>query len=221
MSQSTWTAVDDFVAASLIPDDAVLDRVLQANRAAGLPAIDVSAPQGKLLQILARMAGARRILEIGTLGGYSTIWMARALPAGGRVVSLEFNPHHAEVARSNIALAGLSDVVEIRTGAALETLPVLAEEGQGSFDLVFIDADKPNNPGYLDWALRLSRPGTVIVCDNVIRNGAVIDPEGDPNVQGARAAFRILGSDPRLTATAMQTVGSKGYDGFIVAIVNP
>lgn len=221
MSEKTWAAVDDYIAASLIPDDPVLDAVLEANRAAGLPAIDVSAPQGKLLHLLARIAGARRVLEVGTLGGYSTIWMARALPEDGRVVTLEFNPHHADVARANIDRAGLSGVVEVRTGAALDTLPKLAAEGGGPFDLVFIDADKPNNPGYLDWALKLSRPGTVIVCDNVIRNGAVIEAGSeDANVRGARAAFEIMGSDPRLTATAMQTVGSKGYDGFIVAVVN-
>lgn len=221
MSEKTWAAVDDYIAASLIPDDPVLDAVLEANRAAGLPAIDVSAPQGKLLHLLARIAGARRVLEVGTLGGYSTIWMARALPGDGRVVTLEFNPHHADVARANIDRAGLSGVVEVRTGAALDTLPKLAAEGAGPFDLVFIDADKPNNPGYLDWALKLSRPGTVIVCDNVIRNGAVIEAGSeDANVRGARAAFDIMGSDPRLTATAMQTVGSKGYDGFIVAVVN-
>lgn len=221
MTQKTWSAVDDYIVANLIAADPVLDAVLEANRAAGLPAIDVSAPQGRLLNLLVRTSGAKRVLEVGTLGGYSTIWMARGLPAGGRVVTLEANPHHADVARANIERAGLAAMIEVRTGAALETLPGLAAEGEGPFDLVFIDADKPNNPGYLDWALRLARPGTIIVCDNVIRNGAVVDAEsGDANVEGARAAFRIMGSHPRLTATALQTVGSKGYDGFIVAVVD-
>jgi len=221
MSDKTWAAVDDYIVANLVPDDPVLDQVLGANRAAGLPAIDVSPAQGKLLHLLARIAGARRILEIGTLGAYSTIWMARALPVDGRVVSLEFNPHHAQVARANIERAGLGSMIEVRTGAALETLPHLAAEGAGPFDLIFIDADKPNNPGYLDWALKLARPGTVIICDNVIRNGAVTRGDtGDANVGGARAAFEILGSNPRISATAMQTVGSKGYDGFIIAVVS-
>jgi len=221
MSINTWSAIDDYIVANLIPDDPVLEAVLRANAEAGLPAIDVSPAQGRLLHLLVKMSGARRVLEIGTLGAYSTIWMARALPEGGQVVTLEFNPHHAEVARSNIERAGLAGVIELRVGAALETLPGVAAENGGPFDFIFIDADKPNNPGYIDWALKLSRPGTVIICDNVIRNGAVIDAQSaDANVGGARAAFAALGSDPRVTATALQTVGSKGYDGFILAVVN-
>ena len=220
MTNQTWNAVDNYIVANLIADDPVLDGVLARNAEEGLPAIDVSPAQGKLLNLLVRMAGAKRVLEIGTLGAYSTIWMARALPAGGRAVTLEFNPHHAEVARANIESARLGDVIEVRVGAALDTLPGLAADGAGPFDFIFIDADKPNNPGYIDWALKLSRPGTVIVCDNVIRNGVVVD-EGstDANVRGARAAFEILGRDPRVAATSMQTVGSKGYDGFILAVV--
>ncbi|HEY4199990.1 MAG TPA: O-methyltransferase [Devosiaceae bacterium] len=221
MNEKTWSAVDDYLVEHLLPHDPVMDAVLAANAAAGLPAIDVSATQGRLLELLVRLRGARTVLEIGTLGGYSSIWMARALPADGRLVSLEFEAHHAEVARSNIARAGVADRVDIRVGPALETLPKLAAEGAGPFDLVFIDADKPNNAGYLGWALKLTRSGSVIICDNVIRNGGVVDPgSGDRNVGGARAAIEIQGADKRLTATALQTVGSKGYDGFTIAIVN-
>jgi predicted O-methyltransferase YrrM len=221
VNEKTWSAVDDYLVEHLLPHDPVMDAVLAANAAAGLPAIDVSATQGRLLELLVRLRGARTVLEIGTLGGYSSIWMARALPADGRLVSLEFEAHHAEVARSNIARAGVADRVDIRVGPALETLPKLAAEGAGPFDLVFIDADKPNNAGYLGWALKLTRSGSVIICDNVIRNGGVVDPgSGDRNVGGARAAIEIQGADKRLTATALQTVGSKGYDGFTIAIVN-
>lgn len=220
MTARTWTAVDAYVAEQLIPPDAELDAALAANAAAGLPSIDVSPPQGKLLHLLARISGARRILEIGTLGGYSTIWLARALPADGRLVTLEFLPHHAETARRNVERAGLADRVEIRTGAAVETLPQLAAEGAGPFDLVFIDADKPSNPIYLDWAVRLSRPGTVIVLDNVVRDGAVADGTStDANVLGSRAGLEFIGNHPRLEATALQTVGAKGYDGFAIALV--
>lgn len=220
MNEKVWGAVDDYLTKHLLPGDEALERALAANAAAGLPAIDVSPAQGRFMQILVMMCGAQRILEIGTLGGYSAICMARALPEDGRLVSLEYSPHHAEVARRNIEAAGLSAKVDIRVGAALESLPKLAEEGAGPFDFVFIDADKPNNPGYLDWALKLSRPGTVIVCDNVIRDGRVIDAaSSDRNVGGARAAIEIQGREPRLVATALQTVGSKGYDGFTIAVV--
>lgn len=221
MGQKKWSKVDAYVVEKLVPPDAVLEEALAANAAAGLPAIDVSPPQGKLLNLLVRMCGAKRVLEIGTLGGYSTIWMARALPADGRLVTLEFEPRHAAVAKANIERAGVADRVDIRIGRALDNLPRLASEGLGPFDFVFIDADKPGNPQYLDWALRLSRPGTVIVLDNVIRDGTVVESgSGDANVEGARAAFDFLGSDSRLAATALQTVGSKGYDGFAIAIVN-
>ncbi len=220
MTARTWTAVDAYVAEQLIPPDAALDAALAANAAAGLPSIDVSPPQGKLLHLLARISGARRILEIGTLGGYSTIWLARALPADGRLVTLEFLPHHAETARRNVERAGLADRVEIRVGAAAETLPELAAEGAGPFDLVFIDADKPSNPIYLDWAVRLSRPGTLIVLDNVVRDGAVADGTStDANVLGSRAGLEFIGNHPSLEATALQTVGAKGYDGFAIALV--
>ena len=220
MNESTWTAVDAYIVQQLIPADPALDAALSANAAAGLPAIDVSAAQGKLLHLLARISSARRILEIGTLGGYSTIWLARALPADGSLVTLEFLPHHAETARRNLERAGLADRVEIRVGAAARTLPQLAAEGAGPFDLVFIDADKPSNPIYLDWAVRLSRPGTVIVLDNVVRDGGVADASStDANVLGSRAGLEFIGNHPRLAATALQTVGAKGYDGFAIALV--
>jgi predicted O-methyltransferase YrrM len=220
VNEKVWGAVDDYLTKHLLPGDEALERALAANEAAGLPAIDVSPAQGRFMEILVMMCGAKRILEIGTLGGYSAIWMARALPEDGRLISLEYSPHHAEVARWNIEAAGLSAKVDIRVGAALESLPKLADEGAGPFDFVFIDADKPNNPGYLDWALKLSRPGTVIVCDNVIRDGRVVDAaSSDRNVGGARAAIEIQGREPRLVATALQTVGSKGYDGFTIAVV--
>lgn len=221
MSAASWTAVDDYIEERLLAPDPVLEQVLAANAAAGLPAIDVSPAQGKLLHLLVKLSGARRVLEIGTLGGYSTIWMARALPPEGRVVTLEFSPHHAATAKANIAAAGLASQVEIRVGAAAETLAVLADEGAGPFDFVFIDADKPNNPIYLDWAVRLARPGTVIVLDNVVRNGAVADAHSsDANVLGSRAGFDFFRKHPRLDATALQTVGGKGYDGFALALVS-
>jgi predicted O-methyltransferase YrrM len=219
-TQDKWTAVDRYFSEQLALSDAVLDAALAANRAAELPAIDVTPNQGKLLHLFARMIGARRILEIGTLGGYSTIWMARALPAGGRLITLEFSAKHAEVARANIARAGLTEIVEIRVGAALETLPKIQAEMQEPFDLIFIDADKPNNSAYLQWAIKLSRPGTLIIVDNVVRDGAVIDAAStDKDVLGARRLFELMGSESRLSATALQTVGSKGYDGFAMAIV--
>lgn len=216
--KADWQRVDDYIADTLLPPDPALDAALAANAAAGLPAIDVAPSHGKLLHILARMTGARRILEIGTLGGYSTIWLARALPPGGRLVTLEASAAHAAVARENIARAGLAGVVDLRLGRALDTLPGLA--GEAPFDMVFIDADKPSNPDYLDWALRLSRPGTVIVCDNVVRSGRVADAGStDPGVVGTRALFDRMAAEPRLTATAVQTVGAKGWDGFAIAIV--
>ncbi len=218
--QNKWTAVDRYFTEQLSLSDAVLDAALAANKAAELPSIDVAPNQGKLLQLFARMIGARRILEIGTLGGYSTIWMARALPTGGRLITLEFSPKHAEIARANIERAGLTEFVEIRVGAALETLPKIQAEMKEPFDLIFIDADKPNNSEYLRWAIKFSRPGTLIIVDNVVRDGGVIDAEStDKDVQGARLLFESLGAEPRLSATALQTVGSKGYDGFAMAIV--
>lgn len=221
MSMKTWASVDDYIVEALFDAAPALDAVLAANHDHGLPAIDVSPAQGKLLSLLARMQGAKKVLEIGTLGGYSTIWMARALPVDGKVVTLELDPHHASVARSNFERAGVSDRVELRVGPALQSLAALAAENAGPFDFIFIDADKPNNPHYLSWAMRLSRPGTVIVCDNVIRDGAVVNEDGrDANVEGARAAFSFIGGDKRLEGTAIQTVGAKGYDGFAIAIVN-
>ncbi|HEY0524013.1 MAG TPA: O-methyltransferase [Stellaceae bacterium] len=220
--QETWSAVDQYITDLLVPPDPALDAALAASDAAGLPTINVAPNQGRMLMMLAQMRGARRILEIGTLGGYSTIWLARGLPAdgSGRLVTLEANPKHAEVARANIARAGLADVVELRVGRALDTLPQIAAEGGGPFDLIFIDADKPGNPDYLAWALRLSRRGSLIVADNVVRNGAVIDEaSADLGVQGTRRMMELLAAEPRVTATAVQTVGSKGYDGFAMALV--
>jgi predicted O-methyltransferase YrrM len=220
MSQQLWTAVDSYVTDLLVPADAALEDTLASSTAAGLPAINVAPNQGKFLQMLARMIGARNILEIGTLGGYSTIWLARALPAGGRLITLEADRKHAEIARTNLSKAGLSQIVEVRLGAALETLPQLAAEKPEPFDLVFIDADKPNNAGYFSWALKLTRPGSLIIVDNVIRNGAVIDAGNtDPNVQGVRRFNEMLAAEKRVSATAIQTVGSKGYDGFAIALV--
>src|SRR6266851_4445230 len=219
-SLDLWTAVDHYFSEQLSLSDPVLDAATAANKAAQLPAIDVAPNQGKLLQLLAQLAGARRILEIGTLGGYSTIWLARALPADGRLITLEYNAKHAEIARANIESAGLAQRVEIRVGAALDTLPKLQNEDQEAFDLIFIDADKPNNSEYVRWAIKLSRPGTLIIIDNVVRDGAVIDSAStDKDVQGARQLFELLASEPRLSCTAIQTVGVKGYDGFAFAIV--
>ncbi|MDZ7966665.1 MAG: O-methyltransferase [Nostoc sp. DedSLP03] len=202
-----------------MPSDPALDQALQTSAAAGLPPHNVSPNQGKLLLLLAQIQGAQSILEIGTLGGYSTIWLARALPSNGRLITLEAAPKHAEVARANIAHAGLSEVVDLRLGQALSTLPQIAAEGH-TFDLIFIDADKPSNPDYFAWALKLSRPGSLIIADNVVRNGAVIDSSSnDPSVQGVRCFNELLASEPRVNATAIQTVGSKGYDGFAIAIV--
>lgn len=220
MEQQGWTEVDRYIAERFVPADEALDAALAANKAAGLPAIDVSPPQGKLLHLFARMIGARRVLEIGTLGGYSTIWLARALPDDGLVVTLEYSPAHAAVARENIARAGLDGKVDLRVGPALETLPVLAAEAGGPFDMVFVDADKRSNPGYLEWAIKLARPGTIIVVDNVVRGGAIRDAaSADADIQGIRRFFDLAASDSRLTTTAIQTVGSKGWDGFAMAIV--
>ncbi len=220
MAQEQWTAVDGYLTGLLVPSDPALDAALQASAAAGLPPIHVAPNQGKLLHLLARLQGARAILELGTLGGYSTIWLARALPQGGRLITLEADPRHAEVARVNIARAGLAHVVELRLGPALNTLPQLAAEGRGPFDLIFIDADKPGYPDYFAWALRLSRRGSLIIADNVVRSGAVVDAaSGDPNVQATRRFHELLAAEPRVCATAIQTVGSKGYDGLAFALV--
>lgn len=220
MSQETWSSVDHYFSRALAPSDAVLDAALQASEAAGLPSIHVSPLQGKLLMLLAQAHGSRSILEIGTLGGYSTIWLARALPAGGRLITLESEARHAAVARENIARAGFAGVVEVRVGRAIETLPALEAEQEGPFDFIFLDADKASYPDYLTWALRLSRPGTVIVADNVVRNGQVIDPASpDVNVQGVRRLTEQMAAEPRLSSTVIQTVGGKGYDGFAFAIV--
>ena len=220
MTQERWTAVDEYIGGLLLQPDPALDAALTDSAAAGLPPINVSPAQGKLLQLLARLQGARAILEIGTLAGYSTIWLARALPPGGRLITLEAEPKHAEVARANIARAGLSDVVELRLGQALETLPRLAAEGRGPFDLIFIDADKQSTAEYFSWALRLARRGSLIVVDNVVRNGAVADADStDPSIQGIRRFNDVLAAEGRVSATAIQTVGSKGYDGFALALV--
>jgi predicted O-methyltransferase YrrM len=220
MNQETWTAVDRYLADLFVPSDSALDAALEASAAAGLPAINVSPNQGKLLQLLARMQGARNILEIGTLGGYSTIWLARALPAGGRLITLEFEPKHAEVARASLVRAGLAGVVELRVGRALDTLPQLAAEGRGPFDLIFIDADKENYADYFVWALKLARRGTLIIADNVVRKGAVTDAgSSDPLVQGVRRFHDLLAAEKRVSATVFQTVGTKGYDGFAIALV--
>ncbi|MDF2760046.1 MAG: methyltransferase [Thermomicrobiales bacterium] len=220
MTEELWTAVDRYLGDLLAPADSALEAALAASAAAGLPAINVSPLQGKLLHLLARAIGARNVLEIGTLGGYSTIWLARALPEGGHLISLEADPRHAEVARANIARAGLQAIVEVRLGMALDTLPGLAAERREPFDFVFIDADKPNNPAYFDWALQLSRPGSIIVVDNVVRDGEVIDAGSDsPTVQGVRRVLERLSAEPRVSATAIQTVGAKGYDGFAIALV--
>ncbi|MEV8591679.1 O-methyltransferase [Streptomyces sp. NPDC052012] len=215
-----WHEVDDYFTAHLAPGDEVLDAALRDSEAAGLPSIAVAPNQGKLLQLLAQVQGARHILEIGTLGGYSTIWLGRALPPDGRLITLEYDPRHAEVAARNLARAGLDKLVEVRVGAALESLPRLADENPPPFDLVFIDADKANNAHYVEWALKLTSTGSLIVLDNVVRGGRVADPDNtDPDVAGTRAALELIGSHPRLSGTAVQTVGAKGHDGFALARV--
>jgi predicted O-methyltransferase YrrM len=220
MNQETWTTVDNYIAGLLASHDQALEAAVEHSLKAGLPQIQVSPAQGKLLQVLARTVKARNILEIGTLGGYSTIWMARALYPGGRVLTLEFSPKHAEVARANFMRAGLAGAIELRVGPALETLPNIAAEGHQPFDLIFIDANKSAMAEYFDWALELSRPGSIILADNVIRDGAVIDAHSpDPDIQGIRRFNERLGSESRVSATEIQTVGSKGYDGFALAVV--
>ncbi|WP_327323305.1 O-methyltransferase [Streptomyces sp. NBC_01210] len=220
-NQDRWSAVDRYITDRLVPADEALTAALAASDTADLPAIAVAPNQGKLLHLLAQVQGARTVLEIGTLGGYSTIWLARALPAEGRLISLEYSPAHAEVARANLAHAGLDKIVEVRTGAALQTLPKLATEpGVGPFDLVFIDADKENNPRYVEWALKLTRPGSVIIVDNAVRGGAVVDADNtNPAIVGTREMYELVAREPRLSATAVQTVGTKGYDGFLLARV--
>lgn len=221
MTEDIWSAVDAYIADKLSLSDPVLDAVLMTNREAGLPTIDVSPAQGKFLNLLARMIRAERILEIGTLGGYSTIWLARALPATGHLVTLEAEAKHADVARRNIASAGVSAKVDLRLGLAIETLPELVAEANAPFDLVFIDADKPSIADYFAFALELTRPGSVIVVDNVIRRGAVIETASeDPRVEGVRRFFNDAAAEPRVSATALQTVGIKGYDGFTLLVVN-
>lgn len=220
MTQDQWTTVDEYLTDLLVPSDDVLQSALQASKEAGLPPIQVSAVQGKWLYLMARALGARRILEIGTLGAYSTIWLARALPPGGRLITLEADPLHAQVARANIARAGLTSAVELRLGPALETLSLLAAEKGKPFDFIFIDADKPNTAPYFEWSLKLSRLGTVIIADNVVRKGAVVDAKSDEAaVQGMRRFLDMLAKESRVSATAMQTVGNKGYDGFALALV--
>ena len=215
-----WTAVDRYLTDKLVTPDAALEGALHASAAAGLPAISVAPNQGKMLELLARVQGARRILEIGTLGGYSTIWLARALPAEGRLITLEFEPTHAEVARANIARAGFDGPVDVRVGAAVETLAELAQEGGEPFDFVFIDADKESYAEYFAWSMRLARKGTLIVADNVVRKGAVTDPDAeDERVRGVRRFYDAVAAEERVSATAIQTVGSKGYDGFALLLV--
>lgn len=217
MTQALWEEVDAYIGERLVQGDEALADALRASAAAGLPAIAVSAAHGKLLHLLARAVGARRILEIGTLGGYSAIWLARALPPDGRLVTLEIDSHHAATAHANLERAGVAGQVDIRVGAAIELLPKMRA---GSFDLVFIDADKENNPAYFDHAVRLARPGALIVVDNVVRRGGVVDAQGNAQVQGVRRLFDAIHGDGRVGATAVQTVGGKGYDGFLVAVVN-
>lgn len=220
MWSDRWAEVDEFVNGLLAPADEALEATLKAGVEAGLPEIQVSPPQARLLEILARSIGARTVLEFGTLAGYSTIWLARALPEGGRLITLEADPEYAEVARTNIANVGLSHLVELRVGPALDSLPALDAEGAGPFDFVFIDADKIHTPDYFTWALDRIRPGGLIVADNVIRDGALVDPEtDDPTIPAQRHLHELIAADPRVTATTIQTVGAKGYDGFTLALV--
>ena len=219
MSEEQWTAVDGYITEQLVPSDAALDAALASSAADGLPAINVAPNQGKLLHVLARAVDAKRILEVGTLGGYSTIWLARALAPGGKLITLEYDPKHADIARANIERAGLSHLVEIRLGKAIDTLPRIAAERGGAFDFVFIDADKPGNADYFAWAMKMTHIGSLIIVDNVVRKGGVIDPAGDAQVQGARRLFEAMAKEPRVSATAVQTVGGKGYDGFAIAVV--
>jgi predicted O-methyltransferase YrrM len=220
MTKELWTAVDRYLTDQLVPPDPALDAAHSTSATAGLPDIAVSPNHSKLLHLIAKIQGVRKILEIGTLGGYSTIWLARALPPGGNLISLEFDPKHADVARANIGNAGLGRMVQVRVGPALDTLPQLASEGRGPFDLIFIDADKVNTPLYFTWALTLSRPGSLIIVDNVVRDGAVADSTStDVGVQGMRHFFDLVRAEPRVEATAIQTVGIKGYDGLAIVRV--
>lgn len=220
MSEALWTAVDQYITDMLVPTDSALDAAVEASNAAGLPAIAVTPAQGKLLHLLARLQGARRVLEIGTLGAYSTIWLARALPADGRLVTLEVNPEYAKIAQANISRAGLDAIVDLRLGPALDTLQQIAAEGGGAFDFIFIDADKQNIPRYFDFACRLSRPGGLIIVDNVVRDGRVIDSKShDPDIQGIRRFNQMLAATQGVFATAIQTVGAKGHDGFAIVLV--
>jgi len=218
--QKKWIEVDRYINGHLAPHDAPLDAAVAANSAADLPAIDVTPNQGKLLYLLAQLVGAKRILEIGTLGGYSTIWMARALPKGGRLITLELMPKHADVAQANLERAGVAHRVEIRVGKALDLLKKMGKEGVKPFDLVFIDADKANGPAYLKWALDHTHKGSLIIVDNVVRDGEIVNARSaDPDIRGSRRVFEMMAAEPRLTATALQTVGSKGYDGLAIALV--
>ncbi len=226
MDQDLWSAIDGYIVEHLLPPDPALDSALAAGEAADLPPIAITPNQGKLLEMLARIHGARSILELGTLGGYSTIWLARALPQDGRLITLEREPRYAEVARRNIANAGFAETVQIRAGPALQTLPELRDEGAGPFDLIFIDADKQNYPGYLEWSLKLSRVGTLIVGDNVVRAGKILDSKADDPgsddggvAAGVRRFYEMLAVERRVSATAIQTVGAKGHDGFALALV--
>ncbi len=217
-TDALWTEIDGYLADSLVPGDAALDAALEATKAAGLPAINVAPNQGKLLMLLAQAIGARRILEVGTLGGYSTIWLARGLAPGGTLVTLEANPKCADVARTNIAHAGLGEMVDVRVGKASDTLPGLAAEPP--FDFIFIDADKEGTPGYFQWAVKLARQGGLIIVDNVVREGAILDTSGeDSSVQGMRRFFELAATDPRVSGTAIQTVGAKGHDGLAILLV--
>ena len=217
MTPETWTAVDRYITDRLLPPDTALDGAVQASTDAGLPAIAVSPAQGKFLHLLAKLIHARRVLEIGTLGGYSTIWLAKALSPGGRLITLEFDAKHATIARANLAKAGLSGAVDVRVGRAIDALPTLANDEP--FDLIFIDADKPSTPDYFEWAIKLSHPGSVIIVDNLVRGGRLIDEKGDEDIQGMRQFMDRLATDTRVNATALQTVGVKGYDGFAIAVV--
>lgn len=220
MNEELWTSVDHYISHLLLKSDGPMDEILKSNTAAGLPAIDVSAPQGKLLYLFAKMISAKKILEVGTLGGYSTIWLAKALPENGKVISLEISSKHAEVARENAAKAGFKKIIDIRVGPALETLKKIDEANEGPFDLTFIDADKANNPEYFKAALKMSKVGSLIICDNVIRDGKIVDMNNtDPGVLGTRRLYEIMSSEPRVTTTAIQTVGTKGHDGFAIALV--
>lgn len=219
-SYKKWNDVDDYFSTKLHSTDPIMDSILKANSEANLPAIDVAPNQGKLLYLLAKLKGAKNILEIGTLGGYSSVWLGRALPDDGRLITLEFDSKHAKVAEDNIRNSGLENKIEVIVGPALDSLPTLKDKGFSSFDFIFIDADKPNNPHYLKWALEYSKPGTVIIGDNVVRNGEVIDANNeDLNVQGVRQFIDLLSEESRIDSTAIQTVGSKGYDGFVLGVV--